>query len=136
LRISLFTSVKDLNTKVRAFIDAWNDRAHPFVWTKTAVQLLEYRPTVLASPHGTTERLTTSAWSWSCSMRTCPSSNYKTLFATVGVAGSSTFLRLDGVGLRVPSIPCVGARKLATALGSGPRMHVATTRPFDSSSPP
>ena len=35
-----FTSVKDLNRKIRAFIDGWNDRAHPFVWTKTADQIL------------------------------------------------------------------------------------------------
>ncbi|MGL5824907.1 MAG: IS630 family transposase, partial [Nocardioides sp.] len=32
--------VRDLNAKVRAFIDGWNDRAHPFVWTKTAEQVL------------------------------------------------------------------------------------------------
>ena len=31
-----FGSVKDLNAKIRAFIDGWNDRCHPFVWTKTA----------------------------------------------------------------------------------------------------
>ena len=35
-----FGSVKDLNTKIRAFITGWNDRAHPFVWTKTADQVL------------------------------------------------------------------------------------------------
>jgi transposase len=35
-----FGSVKDLNAKIRAFIDGWNDRAHPFVWTKTADQIL------------------------------------------------------------------------------------------------
>jgi hypothetical protein len=35
-----FGSVKDLNTKIRAFIDGWNDRAHPFVWTKTTDQIL------------------------------------------------------------------------------------------------
>jgi len=34
-----FGSVKDLNAKIRAFIDGWNDRAHPFVWTKTADQI-------------------------------------------------------------------------------------------------
>ena len=27
-----FTSVKDLNAKIRAFIDGWNQRSHPFVW--------------------------------------------------------------------------------------------------------
>ena len=35
-----FGSVKDLNTKIRAFVNGWNDRAHPFVWTKTADQAL------------------------------------------------------------------------------------------------
>ena len=35
-----FGSVKDLNAKIRAFIDGWNDRCHPFVWTKTADQIL------------------------------------------------------------------------------------------------
>jgi transposase len=36
-----FGSVKDLNAKIRAFIDGWNDRCHPFVWTKTAEQILK-----------------------------------------------------------------------------------------------
>ena len=40
IRRGVFKSVKDLNTKIRAFIDGWNDRAHPFVWTKTADQIL------------------------------------------------------------------------------------------------
>jgi plasmid stability protein len=36
-----FTSVKDLNAKIRAFINGWNDRCkHPFVWTKTADEIL------------------------------------------------------------------------------------------------
>jgi hypothetical protein len=35
-----FGSVKDLNAKIRAYIDGWNDRCHPFVWTKTADQIL------------------------------------------------------------------------------------------------
>jgi transposase len=35
-----FGSVKDLNAKIRAFIDGWNNRAPPFVWTKTADQIL------------------------------------------------------------------------------------------------
>jgi hypothetical protein len=30
-----YTSAKDLNAKIRAFIDGWNDRSHPFIWTKT-----------------------------------------------------------------------------------------------------
>jgi transposase len=41
IRRGTFGSVKDLNAKIRAFIDAWNaDRAHPFVWTKTANEIL------------------------------------------------------------------------------------------------
>ena len=36
-----FTSVKDLNAKIRAFVDGWNDRCHPFVWTKPADQVLK-----------------------------------------------------------------------------------------------
>ncbi len=35
-----FRSVPELNRAIRAFIDGWNDRAHPFVWTKTAEQVL------------------------------------------------------------------------------------------------
>jgi transposase len=40
IRRGTFGSVKDLNAKIRAFIDGWNDRCHPFVWTKTADQIL------------------------------------------------------------------------------------------------
>ena len=35
-----FGSVKDLTTKIRAFINGWNTRCAPFVWTKTADQVL------------------------------------------------------------------------------------------------
>ncbi|MGY4765279.1 transposase [Kribbella sp. CWNU-51] len=37
----IFRSVGDLNTKIRRFITSWNDRSHPFVWTKTANQVLK-----------------------------------------------------------------------------------------------
>ncbi len=40
IRRGVFTSVKDLNTKIRAYIDGWNERSHPFVWTKTAHEIL------------------------------------------------------------------------------------------------
>jgi transposase len=36
-----FGSVKDLNTKIRTFITGWNDRCHPFAWTKTADEILK-----------------------------------------------------------------------------------------------
>jgi transposase len=35
-----YRSVHDLNAKIRDFINAWNDRCHPFVWTKTPEQVL------------------------------------------------------------------------------------------------
>lgn len=40
IRRGTFRSVNDLNAKIRAFIDGWNDRCHPFLWTKTADQIL------------------------------------------------------------------------------------------------
>ncbi|HEY4751848.1 MAG TPA: transposase, partial [Candidatus Limnocylindrales bacterium] len=36
-----FGSVKELNAKIRAFIDGWNERCHPFVWTKPTDQILK-----------------------------------------------------------------------------------------------
>ena len=35
-----FGSVRELNAKIRAFVNGWNDRCYPFVWTKTAEQIL------------------------------------------------------------------------------------------------
>jgi hypothetical protein len=40
IRRGTFTSVKDLINKIGAFIDGWNDRCQPFVWTKPANELL------------------------------------------------------------------------------------------------
>jgi transposase len=34
-------SVRQLNTDIRAWIETWNDDPRPFVWTKTAEQILE-----------------------------------------------------------------------------------------------
>ena len=53
IRRGVFKSVKDLNAKIRAFIDGWNDRAHPFVWTKTAEHILAKanRPTTSNPRH-------------------------------------------------------------------------------------
>jgi transposase len=42
IRRGSFTSVKDLITAIGTFIDGWNDRCHPFTWTKTADQLLPH----------------------------------------------------------------------------------------------
>ena len=37
-----FTSVQDLITTIETFIDRWNDRCHPFTWTKTADEILPH----------------------------------------------------------------------------------------------
>jgi transposase len=36
-----FPSVHDLMIKIRAFINGWNGRCHPFIWTKPADQVLD-----------------------------------------------------------------------------------------------
>jgi serine/threonine protein kinase len=41
-----FASVRDLIDAIRAFIDGWNERCHPFAWTKTADQILATPPAV------------------------------------------------------------------------------------------
>ena len=53
IRRGTFTSVKDLNAKIRAFITGWSDRCHPFVWTKTADEILTKanRPTTSKTRH-------------------------------------------------------------------------------------
>jgi len=40
IRRGTFTSVKDLITAIENFIDGWNTRCTPFIWTKTADQIL------------------------------------------------------------------------------------------------
>jgi len=40
IRRGTFTSVKDLITAIEIFIDGWNERCQPFVWTKTADEIL------------------------------------------------------------------------------------------------
>jgi transposase len=40
VRRGTFRSVRELNTKIRAFINGWNDRKHPFIWTKTPDEIL------------------------------------------------------------------------------------------------
>ena len=41
-RRSSFDSVKELVTAISAFIHGWNDRCHPFTWTKTADEILAH----------------------------------------------------------------------------------------------
>ena len=40
IRRGTFTSVKDLIAAIETYIDGWNDRCQPFVWTKTADEIL------------------------------------------------------------------------------------------------
>jgi hypothetical protein len=42
IRRGTFTSVADLVSAIGNFIDGWNDRCQPFVWTKTADQILTH----------------------------------------------------------------------------------------------
>jgi len=42
IRRGTFRSVKDLIGAITRFIDGWNDRCQPFVWTKTADQILNH----------------------------------------------------------------------------------------------
>jgi transposase len=53
LRRGVFRSVKDLNAAIRTFINGWNDRCHPFAWTKTAEEILAKadRKTTSATNH-------------------------------------------------------------------------------------
>ena len=41
IRRGSFTSVRDLMIKIRAFITGWNQRKHPFIWTKPADEILD-----------------------------------------------------------------------------------------------
>jgi transposase len=41
LRRGTHRSVRELNTDIRAWIDTWNENPRPYVWTKTADQILD-----------------------------------------------------------------------------------------------
>jgi transposase len=42
IRRGSFANVKDLVTAISRFIAGWNDRCHPFIWTKTADEILPH----------------------------------------------------------------------------------------------
>jgi transposase len=42
IRRGSYTSVKDLVTAISRFIDGWNERCHPFTWTKTPDEILTH----------------------------------------------------------------------------------------------
>ena len=42
IRRGTFHSVKNLETAIGTYIDGWNERAHPFTWTKTADEIITH----------------------------------------------------------------------------------------------
>jgi len=53
IRRGTFASVKDLVDAIRLFIEGWNERCHPFVWTKTPDDVLSHaRPRKRTSDAG------------------------------------------------------------------------------------
>jgi hypothetical protein len=42
IRRGSFDSVKQLVSAISTFIDGWNDRCHPFTWTKTTDEILPH----------------------------------------------------------------------------------------------
>ena len=40
IRRGAFPSVRDLTTEIRTFINGWNRRKHPVIWTKTPDEIL------------------------------------------------------------------------------------------------
>jgi hypothetical protein len=52
IRRGTFTGVKELVTAISRFIDGWNERCHPFTWTRTADDIL---------PHATRRQRTSDA---------------------------------------------------------------------------
>lgn len=48
IRRGSFDAVPELVAAINRFIEGWNDRCHPFTWTKTADEIL---------PHATGKRI-------------------------------------------------------------------------------
>ena len=42
IRRGTFHSVKDLETAIGTYINGWNERAHPFTWTKNANEIIAH----------------------------------------------------------------------------------------------
>ncbi len=53
IRRGTFDSVRDLKRAIRTYIDGWNDRCQPFIWTKDANTILARakRPTTSLPQH-------------------------------------------------------------------------------------
>ena len=61
LRRGTHTSVRQLNTDIRAWIDTWNDNPRPYVWTKTADQILDSASATTANELTTQDTRTRSS---------------------------------------------------------------------------
>jgi hypothetical protein len=48
IRRGTFHNVEDLETAIGTYIDGWNERAHPFTWTKGADEIISHAK---PSPH-------------------------------------------------------------------------------------
>ena len=48
IRRGTFHNVEDLETAIGTYIDGWNERAHPFIWTKGADEIISHAK---PSPH-------------------------------------------------------------------------------------
>lgn len=53
IRRGSFDSVRQLVAAIRAFIEGWNDRCHPFIWTKTADEICPTPPVNEIQTHDT-----------------------------------------------------------------------------------
>ena len=61
LRRGAHRSVGQLNADIRTWIDTWNQNPKPFVWTKTADQILE---SIAATAHESTNHDTRQQAAW------------------------------------------------------------------------
>ncbi len=82
IRRGTFRSVRDLRSAIRIFIDGWNDRCQPFVWTRDADTILAKAKRPVLHYRGTSGRtrrepLAGGAWparsarSGACGWRSC-----------------------------------------------------------------
>jgi hypothetical protein len=42
IRRGTFHNVKELETAIATYIDGWNERAYPFIWTKGAGEIISH----------------------------------------------------------------------------------------------
>jgi hypothetical protein len=92
IRRGSFTSVRDLITVIGTFIDGWNDRGQPFIWTKTADELLPHRHPGKRTSFSDTEDFCPFTF-WPCAV-------YLRLDCGAGHGGIMAFVACPGAGVR------------------------------------